>query len=251
MSSKKIGKIGKAKEGKKSNVIEMPKRSEVRRVMIGTPSHDGKLDVWYVNSLLSTLSLCSQNRIAVFPIFLSYDALIQRARNDLFAIAFETKVDDLIFIDSDMEWNPQDFLKILRHPVDVVAGTARKKTDDSEVYALHLKEGEGSFERDPSNGLVEVEGIGCAFTRFSRKAVRSLWDSSELYASDGKPARNIFEVKVINGELFSEDIVVCRKWAVLGGTVWFDPTITCNHIGVKKYIGNFQEWEKRVNGGGR
>ena len=52
----------------------------------------------------------------------------------------------------------------------------------------------------------------------------------------------VFDIKVENGELVSEDYVLCNKWKSLGYKVWLDPTITCNHIGTKKYIGNINKF---------
>ena len=107
-----------------------------RKVLIATPAYDGRLDVWYTNSLVNTIRLAQTHDIFVHPVFMSYDALIQRARNDLIALAVEGDYDDMIFIDSDMEWNPMWILDMINRPEDVVGGTARKKTDDAEIYVV-------------------------------------------------------------------------------------------------------------------
>jgi hypothetical protein len=56
----------------------------------------------------------------------------------------------------------------------------------------------------------------------------------------------VFDVKLVDGELVSEDNIFCGKWRELGGKVWIDPSMTCNHIGPKKYSGNFMEYLKHV-----
>ena len=53
----------------------------------------------------------------------------------------------------------------------------------------------------------------------------------------------VFDVQVQDGQLVSEDNVFCKKW---GGPVYIDPTMTCNHIGVKKYTGNFEAFIKHA-----
>jgi hypothetical protein len=45
-----------------------------------------------------------------------------------------------------------------------------------------------------------------------------------------------------NGDLVSEDYVMCNKWKKLGYKVWLDPTITCNHIGIKKFKGDLNKF---------
>jgi hypothetical protein len=49
---------------------------------------------------------------------------------------------------------------------------------------------------------------------------------------------------VENGDLISEDYVIANKWKGLGYKVWIDPTITLNHIGTKKFKGNFNKFIK-------
>jgi len=55
----------------------------MRKVLIGTPSHDGRLDVWYTNSLLNTVRATyeTEKDTYVHGIYTSYDSLVQRARN--------------------------------------------------------------------------------------------------------------------------------------------------------------------------
>ena len=85
----------------------------MRRVLIGTPSYDGRIDVWFANSLVSTVKMAIEKNIHVHAIYTSYDSLIQRARNSLFKLALDGGYDDLFFIDSDVVWEPEWFLRCL------------------------------------------------------------------------------------------------------------------------------------------
>lgn len=212
-----------------------------RKVLIATPAYDGRLDVWYTNSLVNTIRLAQANDIFVHPVFMSYDALIQRARNDLFALAVEGNYDDMIFIDSDMEWNPLWILDLLNRPEDVVGGTARKKTDDAEVYVVKAN----SLAVCPKNQLIKCEGLGTGFVKLSRKAFMALWDASPEYRNENKIRRMVCDVQVIDGELYSEDTVLFKKLGDLGFDCWLNPAMTCTHIGTKKFVGNFEAYMKR------
>ena len=175
-----------------------------RKVMIGSPSYDGRIDVWYTNSLVNTVKLSFEKDVEITPMWVSFDALIQRARNDTIQLAIEMDVDDLIFIDTDIEWDPEHFFRLLDYPQDVVGGTYRKK-GDVEEYVLKQTE----FSRpDPSTGLLQVDGLGTGFVKFSRAAIQYLWDSSEVYIDpkDNQERRMIFDVVIKNQSLVSEDI---------------------------------------------
>ena len=208
-----------------------------RKVLIATPAHDGRLDVWYTTSLVNTIGVAQANDIFVHPVFMSYDALVQRARNDLIRLAVEGEYDDLIFIDSDMEWNPMWIMSLLERQEDVVGGTTRKKTDDAEVYVV-----KASDLTVHDNGLIKAEALGTGFVRLSRKAFLALWDSSPAYQNEGRECRMVCDVQIVDGQLYSEDTILFRKLADLGFDVWLDPRMTCNHLGTKKFCGSFEAY---------
>lgn len=214
--------------------------SDPRKVLIATPAYDGRLDVWYTTSLVNSIRVAQANDIFLHPVFMSYDALIQRARNDLFALAVEGGYDDMIFIDSDMEWHPMWIMELLGREQDVVGGTARKKTDDAEMYAVKTK------NLDVEDGLIKVEALGTGFVKYSRKAFMGLWDISPEYENEGKKRRMICDVGIVNGQLVSEDNMLCRKLTDLGYDIWLAPHMTCVHIGTKKFYGNFEDFAKRL-----
>lgn len=216
---------------------------KVRKVLIATPAYDGRLDVWYTNALVNTIRVAQANGIFVHPIFMSYDALIQRARNDLFALAVEGEYDDMIFIDSDMEWAPEWVMELLSREEDVVGGTARKKTDDAEIYVAKTKD-----LTVHENGLIKCEGLGTGFVKLSREAFTALWEISPEYQNEGKTRRMICDVQVVDGQLYSEDTVLFKKLAELGFDIWLDPKMTCVHIGTKKFYGNLQAFLDRLKG---
>jgi hypothetical protein len=215
----------------------------MRRVLIGTPAHDGRVDVWYCNSLVNTIKLSGKYNTEIQPVYMSYDSLVQRARNDLVRLALEEKFDDLIFMDSDQEWDPEWIFKLLAYKEDVIGGTVVKKSDQPLFNIKALKNQKLKLEE---NGLMEVEAVGTGFMKISSKALKEVWDVSPEYMNEGKKCRMVFDVQLIDGELVSEDNVFCKKWRDLGNKVYIDPAMTCNHIGVKKYSGNFLAFIKQA-----
>lgn len=215
-----------------------------RKVMIGTPCYDGRIDVWYVNSLVNTVKLSSGYDVEIIPMWVSFDALIQRARNDTIDIAIQQDVDDLIWIDSDIEWEPEWFYKLLDHPHDVVGGTYPKKGDREEYVVRQITK----RPIDPATGLMEVDGLGTGFVKMSRKAVRYLWDNSRSYIDpkDDRERRMVFDVIIDGNDMVSEDIHAFNKLREGGFKVWLDPDMCCNHTGPKKFTGNFRKWYSKA-----
>ena len=211
----------------------------MNKILIGTPTYDGRIDTWFADSLVRTIRQSIPKKIQIDAIYPSYDSLIQRARNDLFRMALEGNYDTLFFIDSDMEWEPEWFFRLLERPEPIVGGAVIKKSDN-EGYNVKITNKTLKYSTDQK--LLEVDGVGTGFLKVDRFAIDKLWLMSEPYFHDNKDNRMVFDIKIENGDLVSEDYIMCSKWKSLGYKIWLDPTITCNHNGVKKYKGNVQNF---------
>lgn len=207
----------------------------MQKVLIGTPCYDGKVDVWFANSLLNTIKMSYEKGINVHAIYTSYDSLVQRARNSLFRLALEGDYDYLFFIDSDVEWEAEWFFRLLERPEPIVGAALIKKTEKEE-YTVKIVDKNLKWSEDKK--IIEVEGVGTGFLKISKFALLKLWEMGEQYQSQGVEERMVFDIKVENGDLISEDYILCNKWKSLGYKVWLDPTITINHIGIKKFKGD-------------
>ena len=212
--------------------------------MIGSPCYDGRIDVWYAHSLMNTIKESYNRDVEITPMWVSFDALIQRARNDTIQLALEGDFDDLFWIDSDIEWKPEQFFKLLDDPVDVVGGTYRKKGDKEEYVIRQLSR----LPADPKTGLLPVDGLGTGFVRWSRAACQYLWDNARPYLDpkDNRERRMVFDVVIedVNGvpSMVSEDVHAFNQLKKGGFDIWLDPKVTCNHIGPYKFQGNFERW---------
>jgi len=222
-----------------SEPIEEVKRPRV--IMVATPSLDGRVDVQYANSLLSTTIECWKNNTAIAPVFIAYDALIQRARNDLFKMAYESDIDEVVFIDGDISWTPEQFMKLISHNVDVVGGAYRKKSFQEE-YVVRVLPGETKLKVNKDK-LVEVSGLGTGFVRVSKKVIQEVYESSKDYKQGDKKSKMVFDIQIAeDGELLSEDIVFSEKIRSLGYNIYLDPYITCGHTGPVPFYGDLVKW---------
>jgi glycosyltransferase involved in cell wall biosynthesis len=164
-------------------------------------------------------------------------------------MAIEGGYDDLIFIDGDIEWSPMWIFKLLKYKQDIVGGTYRKKTDSSEDYVVRAFDNEIPVV-DVKTGLMKVAGLGTGFLKLSRRALEYLWNSAEPYTDKkGKNSRMVFDIAIQDGSLVSEDIMMCRKLTAGGFDIWLDPYMCCNHVGSKKFEGDFLKWIERFSCG--
>ena len=179
-----------------------------------TPCHDGKLDILYVNSLVETLRHVAN----VFPVWLPGESIVQKARNELFKIAYESPADSILWIDADQMWTPDNVKAILDDEHDFVTGLVRQKCD-----------GGAGCIRKPDEKSQTIESCGMGFCKMTRKVIDELWRKSKPY---GSGFRNVFECSIDGGGYVSEDISACRKWK---GKIYYRPDIIVGHIGQKIY----------------
>jgi len=94
---------------------------------------------------------------------------------------------------------------------------------------------------------MKVDGLGCGFLRLSRKALLDLWEASPPYTEDsGKKSRMVFDIAIQNGNLISEDILLCKKLKEMGYDIHLDPRMTAGHYGGKLFPGNFVQYYSRL-----
>ena len=169
-------------------------------------------------------------------------SLIHKARNELFRIAYETEVDDLIFIDSDQAWTQKDFGNLISPTVDVIGGPVVSKND---LVHYNVKTFDPHFQL--FHGLIDARGVGTGFLRISKRAIKMMWDAAPKYYADGIENASVFETKVVDGQFMGEDIEFCNKWRAMGEKVYVHPDISVSHIGKKKWSGDFKEYVRIAN----
>ena len=218
-----------------------------RRVFIATPTYTGKVSMIYAAALANTFRMAQSKNIQLELIYTRCDALVQKSRNYFVASALKNNVDDLIFIDDDIQWEPDWIFKLLSYPMDVVSGIYRKKFDHAEEYPFIPVENEHKEwfppPIDTQTGLIEVAAVPTGFLRLTKNAMLALWNASEPYNNGQLPEeRAIFDMKIVNGTLYSEDFIMSQKLRNLGIKIWLDPRMPCHHEGPKIFEGRFDVW---------
>ena len=217
----------------------------MRSVMILTPAYGGMVTAGFHRSLLtSTIELLAEG-IALESEILENQSLLPLARNTLLNEAYKRKPDDIIWIDTDMVWEPDTLRQLLKHDVDVVGSACRKKIPDNVQFNFQLFK-EKSFEPD-EKGLIEVRRLGTGFLRMSRKAYTHLWENDKKYEVQGVMGSNVFEICIWQGrELLSEDFIVCEKLIERGFKVFMDPNLTVGHVGTFNYRADVKDFFKKL-----
>jgi hypothetical protein len=207
----------------------------------------------YMMSLIKLTHYLRDQNIGyiLFPIV--FESLVSRARNASVAHFLNSDCTHLMFIDADIEFDPESVLRLLMHDQDVISGVYAKKyyvmdriTSGQEVVDFPIS---GDISLD-EKGLLNSTYLPTGFLMIKRVVFDKLVACYPhlKYNNDINGYGNLdtfydfFQVSVRNGILESEDWGFCSLWRGVGGAVLIDPEIKLGHIGWNSFSGNPLKW---------
>lgn len=165
------------------------------------------------------------------------ESLIPRGRNALVAKAMANPLaTHLMFIDSDIMFEPSDVLSLIQENVDVIGGGYPKKNLPID-YVINPCPGGHQDE-----GKIEVLRLGTGFLLVQRHVFERLAEANPnlKYIDDCglDPSLNpylyaYFDCGLVPGcEVYmSEDWMFCNRWRELGGKVYLSKRFALAHVG--------------------
>lgn len=99
-----------------------------RKLFVATPMYGGNCTGPYMKACLDLNTTCIKYGVEVQFYFLFNESLITRARNYLADEFLRSSATHLLFIDSDIDFNPMDVLALLALDKDIIGGPYPKKT---------------------------------------------------------------------------------------------------------------------------
>jgi hypothetical protein len=251
-----------------------------KHIFIATPCYGGQIGEPYFRSMMRLSILCNKYDIPFTVSTLANESLVTRGRNTLTSFFMENKeATHLFFIDADIEFNPEDLLRMVAYDKPITVGAYPKKAInwDSIINASRRDETEtaDSIEGHSSNyvvnfdwltnekgertpqvqivdNLVKLKDAGTGFMCIKKEVIQKLFDAHPemKYVNDinvdmkFEPYMYSLFDTMIDPETrryLSEDYTFCRLWQNLGGEVWLDPRTALNHVGHYTFRGNIRK----------
>lgn len=224
----------------------------------------------FAKSTADLSAMCTQHGIPLNFYYLFNESLITRARNYCVDEFMRSDAQHLMFIDSDIGFNPQDVLAMMAmqanepEKFEIIGGPYPKKCiswekikhavdkgiadDDANVLEKFV----GDFVFNPKNGTssipisepVEVLEIGTGFMMIHKDALRKFTESYQEYmykpdhvrtdAFDGtREIMQYFQAEIdpVSKRYLSEDYWFCQKAQAIGIKTWFCPWMRLQHVG--------------------
>ena len=203
-----------------------------------TPCYGGQITEVCFSSYLQWTILALQNNLDFMVDTLSNESNVNRARNSCAAKFLSGDATHLMFVDADIQFNPQDIVKLVAHDKDIVGGIYPQKTLPPKMVVNTLNN--GACEGD----LVEVGTLGTGFMLIKRAVFERMIDAGAQKYTDAiglSTVENDHQYDFFNctidsqGRYLTEDWSFCRKWRELGGAIWADTSIALAHVGYYRF----------------
>lgn len=185
---------------------------------------------------------------------------ISGARAEITRKALDAKADVIVYIDYDVSWDPEDMLKLLGTPGDVVAGTYRCKTDnpDEVLYmgALYCDENGAPTIRE--DGCLKARVVPAGFLKVTAAGIDKFMRAYPhlCYGPQYSLSIDLFHHGAHEGLWWGEDYAFSRNYIDCGGEIWLIPDLNLDHWtfassaqGERAYKGNFHNFLRSQPGG--
>ena len=249
--------------------IDMEKLRE-RGLFVATPMYGGACAGMFAKSCADLSAICTQYGITLQFYFLFNESLITRARNYCCDEFYRASAQHMMFIDSDIGFNPQDVIALMAlqanepEKYEIIGGPYPKKCISWEKIKLAVDKGiadedpnvlekfVGDYVFNPKGGQqsiridepVEVLEIGTgfmmitkdAFTKFNEKYPEYLYRPDHVRTEHFDGSREIMmyfqaEVDPKSKRYLSEDYWFCQKAQEANIRTWFCPWMKLQHVG--------------------
>lgn len=207
-------------------------------VTVGMPT-TRDLNPQVVKALLATQECCIRMGISFSLAMIHGNAIIQWARDEVIDLFLQTNTNRLFWIDSDIIWEPKDFITMLAlsQERDVVCATYPAKLETPTYYINRF--GNGPLKVDEL-GLVEILGVGLGFTVIRREVIEDILERCACVRDEisGREIYSVFQPGIWAGKREGEDMQFFRLLRNSGYRVYLNPLISLGHIGQKIYQGD-------------
>ena len=236
------------------------------KLFISTPCYGGHCTKQYAGSILKLQTETRKRGIDIQLDTTENESLITRARNMSVARFLATDCPYLLFIDADINFQPEAVLQAIDADEDVVVSPYPKKRIVWEQGEDEVKQGgTKSLDRVTSDLVINVKQAtativkdrfvdvldgGTGFMLIKRQVLLDMIKAyPELECMNDHPNVPIKEYYALfdclidpdNKRYLSEDYAFCRRWQLMGKTIKMNIESTLGHVGTIPFTFNLKQ----------
>jgi len=252
---------------------------KTRKLFLGLPCYGGACAALFARSIADLAAMCQHYGVGLQMYFLMNESLITRARNYIMDEFDRSPSTHMMFIDSDIGFNPNDVLAMLAmmsddSPYDILGAPYPKKCISWEKIKRAVDKGMadenpnnldkyvGDFVFNPKANQTqiaisepaEVLETGTGFMMMKKKTLEMYKkaypekyykpDHVRTEAFDGSREIMMYfnaEIDPKTKRYLSEDYLFCQQINAVGGRIWLCPWMQLSHVGTFVFGGSLAD----------
>ena len=250
----------------KAKISELQKK----KLFVATPMYGGQCAGMYTRSIADLSAICSKYNIPLQLYFLFNESLITRARNYCVDEFMRSGATHLMFIDSDIHFDPNDIIALMALDKDVIGGPYPKKSINwgnvaqaarahPNIEPRELEQLVGEYVFNVVKGTkqfavtepLEVMEIGTGFMMVKRDVFGKFAEAypnlkykpdhvGQAHFDGSRYIHAYFDTVIdpVSERYLSEDYMFCQWWRNIGGKIYLCPWMKTQHIGTYAFTGD-------------
>ena len=245
-----------------------------KKIAVATPTRDGLVEINYTATMFHLQKQLGDEYD--FELTMASGVSdISAGRNKIFnKWYFDTDVEYLLWVDSDISFAPLDLKKLMEYDVDVIGGNYPKKKIDvknlletaalmqrmnGEVHAEECLHASMDYvvggrtnilQGGKHDGLGTCEMLGMGLMLLSRKGADKIveWCDKNMekkfwaWGDTQIEGYGVFDpLTTDDRKNLAEDFAFCQRMKESGLTLYFHPAMLIRHSGYMSFDGNFEE----------
>jgi hypothetical protein len=237
-----------------------------KKVFLSTPCYGGLCLEKYMIGIIKLQLHLIKHGIQLYIDTTENESLVHRARNVAVGRFMQkTDADYFMFIDADVDFDPDSVLRLINSEHDISVACYPKKCVMWDQAASAVKGGDdrnmamlssslvlnfGASRRPVENGFIEILDGPTGFMLIKREVFKKLEEKfPELWCKNDHQNRDFDDYHacfdcMIDPETkryLSEDYAFCRRWQQCGGKIYADINTTLGHVGNLPFSGCLNE----------
>lgn len=206
------------------------------KVHIATPAYDGMVHAGFSQSMLLSGYVLAKAGIECSATISRNGAFIDSARSLMVQEFLETDATHLMFVDSDLKFDPYAIASLVNAGLPVCCGVYRQRNERVR-YLL-------SLTGEVNQGWLAAERVPAGFLCIERRVLEVMSERAERFLLNDRDCPLVFRIKRRDGRITGEDFSFCDDYmalyreGVFQEPIWVWPDIDFVHAG---YPCNFHE----------
>ncbi len=196
-----------------------------QKVLLATPAYS-TTSAAYTFAIARSREALHAAGIQTAYLILQGNCHVDDGRNSIVRDFLESDCTELVFLDADVDWEPEHLVQLCKRDLDVVGGVYPYRREGGENMPVRLM-----ADAKAVDGLLEVDGLPTGFMKIKRHVLERMAKDAPKYFDKIYETAMVFDRPTPGADKtrWGGDIDFCNRWRAMGGRVFADAELRLGH----------------------